>query len=88
MVLALIVPTWFKQRQAKAEEAGENIYRVTAPNLPESFVGIRKDDSGLWQGFVRQTKDGSNLEATEPIFTTPTVAWEAAFEIHRRRLVV
>jgi hypothetical protein len=84
---ALTVPSWFKQRQAKAEEAGENLYRVTAPNMPEAFVGIRQE-GGRWSAFVRASADGPNLEATEAVFETPWEAWEAAFEIMRRRVVV
>ncbi len=48
-----ILPSWFKQRQAKAEPAGDNIWRLTAPNLPEAFVRISQAPSGQWWGALR-----------------------------------
>ena len=33
-------PFWFHQRQAKLEAAGSDVYRVTAPNAPEAFIGL------------------------------------------------
>ena len=36
----MVVPFWFKQRQGKAEQAGTDTYRLTAPNLGETFIGI------------------------------------------------
>ena len=85
---AVTVPFWFKQRQAKAEEAGDHVVRVTGPNLAEGCIGIRKGEEGLWQAFLRQSADGPNLEATDAVFDKPESAWEAAFEIYRRRMVV
>jgi hypothetical protein len=82
------LPTWFKQRQGKAEPAGENVYRLTAPILPESFIGIRPSGDGRWSAFLRMTADGADVAATEARFTTPNDAWEAAFELHRTTLVV
>lgn len=84
---ALVLPFWFKQRQAKAEPAGENVYKLTAPQLGDAFITIRKDASGRWAAIFRQAADGPDIEATEPIYETPGEAWGAAFEIYRRRLV-
>jgi hypothetical protein len=86
--MAVTVPSWFKQRQAKAEAAGENLYRLTGPNLPESYVGIRRADGGPWAAFLRLTADGPDAAATEPRFATEYEAWEAAFELHRSGVVV
>src|SRR2546425_367822 len=40
--MALVLPSWFKQRQCKAEEAGPNTYRLSGPNLREAFIRIEK----------------------------------------------
>jgi hypothetical protein len=86
--MALVSPMWFKQRQGKAEEAGENTYRLTGPNLREAFIGIRKADNGLWAGSMRYALDGPEIAATEPEIGTPYDAWEAAFEIYRNHVIV
>jgi hypothetical protein len=90
----LTVPFWFKQRQAKADPVGEGagngdeLYRVTAPNMAEAFLGIRKGDNRRWQGFIKQKADGPDLQATAAEFETPGAAREAAFELFRQRFVV
>ncbi|HZT82805.1 MAG TPA: hypothetical protein VFA26_21420 [Gemmataceae bacterium] len=83
-----VLPSWFKQRQAKLEPAGENTYRVTAPNLVESFIGIRPGENGRWAAFLRQAADAPDLAATGPEFANPGDAWGAAFELHRRHIMV
>ncbi len=83
-----VTPFWFKQRQAKAEEAGPDLVKVTGPNLKEAFVGIRQIANGYWQGFVRPSADGPDEEATDATLSTPYEGWEAAFEIYRRRRIV
>lgn len=85
--MSLTVPYWVKQRQVKTEPAGENLYRLTAPNLAETFVGIRKAASGSWAGFVRSKADGDDIEATEPTFDNEPEAWYAAFELYRRHII-
>jgi hypothetical protein len=82
------LPFWFKQRQGKAETAGDSLLRLTAPNMAEAFVGVRKDALGLWHPFLRQTADGPDLTPTDVAFGTSREAWEAAFELHRERFVV
>ena len=47
--MSLILPSWFKQRQAKAEPAGDNVYRLTAPQLREAFIAIRQGADGRWE---------------------------------------
>lgn len=86
--MELTVPYWFKQRQAKAEPAGEHLYRLTGPNLPEAFVGIRKADNAGWAGFLRSKADAADVEATEPNFDNEPEAWYAAFELYRRHIIV
>ena len=55
------VPTWFKQRQAKADPAGTDTFRLTAPNLGEAFITIRKGENGRWAGALKSTADGPDV---------------------------
>ena len=81
-------PFWFKQRQAKMEPQGENTFKVTAPNQGEAHLQIRPGENGRWAAAVRATPDGADLAVTGPEFTTEDEAWQAAFELYRRTLVV
>jgi hypothetical protein len=81
-------PFWFRQRQGKMEAAGADLYRLTAPNLGEAFIGIRKIDEGRWRPVFRLQSDGPDLDAPAIDLETPQEAWEAAFEVYRRRMVV
>jgi hypothetical protein len=81
-------PFWFKQRQAKAEDAGPDLVRVSGPNLKEAFLGIRKGDRGLWSAFMRLSADSADIFATPETIETAYAAWEAAFEIYREQVVV
>lgn len=81
-------PFWFKQRQAKAEDAGPDMVRVTGPNLKEACLGIRKGDNGLYAAFVRGAADGPDMDATEPVIKNAYDAWEAAFELYRGRMII
>ncbi|MCI0380317.1 MAG: hypothetical protein L0215_22260 [Gemmataceae bacterium] len=83
-----VTPFWFKQRQAKLEEAGPDLYKVTAPNSKEAYIGIRAGENGAFAAFVRRTADGADLAATEPVLVNRTDAWEAAFELYRNQFVV
>ena len=82
------VPSWFKQRQGKAEPAGDNVYRLTGPNLGEAFIGIRKGPNNLWAGYQAASATGPDLEATEPRYEIDADAWNAIFELYRRRVIV
>ena len=82
-----VLPSWFKQRQGKAEPAGESIFRLTAPNMGEAYISIQRGENGLWSAALRQTADGSPLASSDPEFPTPVEAWEAAFEFYRSCLV-
>jgi hypothetical protein len=85
--MSLIVPSWFKHRQGKAEEVAPNIYRLSAPQMPESFVAIRQADDGKWSAALRTAADGPDVAATDATFENPGDAWTAAFELHRLTLV-
>jgi hypothetical protein len=86
--MSLTTPFWFKQRQAKAEPAGENAYRLTGPNLQPAVVSIRSAENGKLQGVVRADSDGPELAVTAPVFDTMSEAWEATFELYRQKLIV
>ncbi len=86
--MEVVLPQWFKQRQGKAEPAGDHTYRLTAPILPEAFISIRPGENGRWAAALRTAADGPDLAVTEPVFETPGDAWAAAFELHRTHLVV
>jgi hypothetical protein len=83
-----IPPFWFTQRQAKAEPAGENMYRVFAPNLREAFIAIRQGVEGRWSAALRLAVDGPDVAATGSTFDNPGDAWAAAFELYRSHMVI
>ena len=82
------IPFWFKQRQGKAEAVGADLLRVTAPNLGEAFVGVKKSAEGQWEPVFRVSMDGENLASQGSFFATSPEAWDAAFEHYRESLVV
>jgi hypothetical protein len=82
------LPFWFKQRQCKAEPAGDNGLRVTGPNLGECFLLIRQGEGGRWQAALRQAADGPDIATTEARFPTDEDAWMAAFELYRTHVIV
>jgi hypothetical protein len=84
----LILPFWFKQRQAKAEPAGDDTYRLTAPNQLEAFVSVRQDSEGHWGASLRLAADGPEVAVTSTAYDSPQDARDAAFELYRRALVV
>ena len=84
-----ILPFWFKQRQCKAEAAGdENTLKVSGPNLGEAFIGIAQGDNRLWRAFLRGNPNEPDAATTEPEFANPADAWEAAFELFRTITIV
>ncbi len=81
-------PFWFKQRQCKAEPAGDNSLRVSGPNLPETFLRIERAGDDRWRAGLRLSADGPDASYTDPELKTPKEAWEAAFELYRVRMIV
>jgi len=82
------LPFWFRLRQGKAEPAGPDTYRLTAPNLGEALIGIQQAKNGLWSPVLKQTATGPDLAETPDEFATPQEAWDAAFELYRVHVVV
>jgi hypothetical protein len=80
-------PFWFTQRQGKLEAAGDDLYKLTAPNLGEAFLGIRADGD-RWRGFVWQTAAGPELSVTEASYESRPEAISTAFELYRRLFIV
>jgi hypothetical protein len=86
--MEVVTPSWFKQRQAKAEPAGANTYRLFGPNLPECFLSIRRGPNGKWYGALRYEADGPDVAVTDAVFERDYEAWEAAFELYRVQVIV
>jgi hypothetical protein len=82
-----MVPFWFKQRQCKTEPVGENVLKLTGPNLGEYFIAIRKTETGRWQAAFRETADGPDRAVAEPEQNTADDAWESAFELYRVHVI-
>jgi hypothetical protein len=85
--MALTTPFWFNMRQGKAEPAGDNIYKLTAPNLPESFITVRSAGNG-WTAAVRAAPDAPDMVASNETYDKLMDAWYAAFELFRNQVVV
>ena len=83
-----IPPFWFLQRQAKAEPAGDNVCRLTAPQLREAYIAIRQGPGGHWTAALRDTADGPDVAVTAADYDNPNDAWGAAFELYRNHFVV
>ena len=97
-------PFWFRQRQGKAEPVEPTaekvtvphsskgqlpfLYRLTAPNLGEAFIGIRQAENGRWLPVLQRTAAGPDLAETAGEFATAQEAWDAAFELYRVQVVV
>jgi hypothetical protein len=83
-----ILPFWFKQRQCKAEpHGGEQMLKVSGPNLPEAYVHVRSDD-GRWTGGLRTQPEGPDIATAAADEPTEQAAWNAAFELYRQHLIV
>ena len=87
--MPVTVPAWFKGRQGKAEEAGPGVLRLNGPNLKEWFVGIRRQPTGTWTGFLRESADGPDVVVQDFERQMPEYeAWEAVFELYRNVVII
>jgi hypothetical protein len=82
-----VTPTWFNMRQGKAEPVGEEALKLTAPNLPESYLGVRQAEDKTWVGTLRTAAEGEELAATPVSYRSKGEAFQAAFELYRTRIV-
>jgi hypothetical protein len=81
-------PFWFRQRQGQMEPAGQDAYRLTAPNLGEAFISIRQTESGRWLPSLRLAAAGPDVAQGQLELDNPHDAWDAAFELYRVHVVV
>ena len=81
------IPSWVKGRQATVEPAGSGIYKVTGPNLPDAFVGMRMTDDLRWQGFLRMAADGPDIAVAGSTQTSAGTRLFAAFELYREQMI-
>ena len=79
-------PFWFKQRQCRLEAAGENQFKISAPNLNEAFLRVEPADK-RWRVGLRRTADGPDIVVTGPDFPSIERAWDAAFELYRNHVI-
>ncbi len=82
-----ILPFWFKQRQCKFDAAGDNTFKVTAPNLGENYLRVFAEND-RWKAAIRPSADGADAHVTTDTFATPKDAWEAAFELYRNHVII
>jgi hypothetical protein len=82
------VPFWFRQRQGKMEPAGPDTFKLTAPNIAEALITIRQTGNGRWRSALQLQSEGPVVEAAPVDLESASEAWEAAFELYRRRMVV
>jgi hypothetical protein len=84
--MELHTPFWFKQRQCKAEPQGENVLKVSGPNLAEAYLHIDRVGD-RWGAGLRLAPDGPDVSATELEMPTSRAAWDAAFELYRNHVI-
>ena len=75
-------------RQGKAEAAGSNTLRLTAPNQQEAFIGIERQENGQYAAVLRSAADGPEVARSSEFYDTEDDAWGAAFELYRIRIVI
>jgi hypothetical protein len=82
-----VPPFWFVQRQGKAEPAGVDVLKLSAPNMKDAFISIQSGPGGLWYAALRQSPDGPDIAVTPAEFAKREDAWQAAFELYRSHFV-
>jgi hypothetical protein len=85
--IPLDLPFWFKQRQAKAEEAGPGMWKLSGPNLPEAVIAVRMAEDLCWQAALLESVGGLELAVSLPNIPTAREALQVAFELYRQRFV-
>jgi len=86
--MELLPPSWFNLRQGKVEAAGTNTYRLSAPNLKETYLVLSHNQNGLWSASLRSAADGLDLIASGEEHAHLEDAWDAGFELYRTHVVV
>jgi hypothetical protein len=83
-----LTPLWFKQRQCRAEQAGEDLLKVSGPNLPEAYLHIGPGENGTWKAGLRYTPEGPDVVTALAEQPNARAAWDAAFELYRTHVIV
>jgi hypothetical protein len=86
--MSLVTPFWFYQRQCKADAIGDDLYKLSGPNVKDSYIGIHRGDNGRWSSFLRNAPDGQDVAVTPAQWNNVYEAWEAAFELYRVNVIV
>jgi len=85
----LITPFWFKQRQCKAEPVGgENVLKVSGPNLAEAYLHVGPGENGTWKAGLRYSPEGPDAVTALAEQPSARAAWDAAFELYRTQVIV
>jgi hypothetical protein len=87
MTTPTTTPFWFKQRQCRAEPAGEQTIKVAGPNLAEAYLQVRQE-AGQWKAVLRSKPDGPEVATADAEQHSERSAWDAAFELYRGHLIV
>lgn len=80
-------PSWFAQRQGKVEGLTEDSAKLSAPNVPERFIGVRSASIQHWTGWLKESPDAEPIAATSVEYDNVTDAWNAAFELYRVHVI-
>lgn len=75
-------------RQGKAEAAGPNTLRLTAPNQGESFISILRQENGQYAAILKSAAEGPEIARSAVLYETQDDAWGAAFELYRTQVVI
>jgi len=81
-------PFWFKQRQCKAEPAGDNMLKLTGPILPEAYIWVSPTGHNTWRAGLRLAPTEADIATAETEDNSLDAAWEAAFELYRIHVIV
>ena len=84
------IPFWMRQRQVKAEPAGEFAVKLTAPNLPSHEIAVESAAPGWKARLYRLPVEGQKVLVAEREFDAsgPEAAWMNAYELYRQQVII
>jgi threonyl-tRNA synthetase len=87
------LPFWLRQRQVKVEPVNETTMKLAAPQLPAYEAAIQPaPDAGGWYGVLYGPPDAGGQKAliaqAQQAVSAEADAWEVAFELYRRHVIV
>jgi hypothetical protein len=83
------LPYWLQKRGAKAEEVDQRTWRIHATALPPCEISVFPMPAGpAWRVAVSLISDKgrTSLAHTESPFENEMAAWNAGFELYRKRI--